>query len=128
MSINGRYPGGYQSEVLAGHALGTGFDLFRSACDHDPAALLPSFRAEVYDIIGGADDVQVVLYDHDRGTFLDEMLEDAHEDLHVERVETYGRFIEYEYGVVLTAPHLAGEFEPLRLPSDRPGVASPNVR
>src|SRR4051812_42101479 len=65
----------------------------RSDCD-DLAAAGAAFGAEVDDVVGGFDDVEVVFDDDDGVAGVDELLEDVEELVDVGEVEAGGRFVE----------------------------------
>lgn len=56
------------AKETTGVAVGGGHDLFGGAGGDDFAAPVATFGAEVYDMVGTVDDVQMVFYDHDRVT------------------------------------------------------------
>jgi hypothetical protein len=108
---------------VAGDALGFGGNLFRGAGGDDPAASGAAAGAEVDDVVGVGDDVEVVLDDDDRGAFRSEPVDDVEEHAGVEGVQADVGFVEDEEGVGLAAPQLGGELESLCLAAgERGGV------
>lgn len=105
------------SDVFSRDAGRVSFDLFRRAGRNYRPALLPSARPHVDDIIGVPDDVEVMLYHyHSRPGFY-QGLEDTHEHLHIQRMESDGRLVEHEDGVSLPFPEFAGKLQALGFPS-----------
>jgi hypothetical protein len=86
------------TQGLTGVALGGCGDFFWRAVGYDFSAFFTALRPEVYDPVGGFDDVQVVLDDEDGMAGGDEPLEDAEEDSHVVEMQAGGRLIKYEQG------------------------------
>ena len=88
--------------------------LRRSGGDYAPARVTAA-RPHVYHVVGVRYHVEVVLdYDDSRAVF-DQAAQHAGQHAHVERVQPYSRLVEDEDRVVLRAPHLGRELEPLRL-------------
>ena len=58
----------------------------------------PSFRSEVYDVVGTLDDFQIVLYDDDRMPTFDEGIEGGQQFPDVVEVQSRGRLVKDEYG------------------------------
>ena len=108
-------------QVSPGDALRAGADLFGCAAGDDPAALVAAARAHIHDIVGAADEVEVVLDHEDGRAAVDEALKDGQQRLHVERVQADGGLVEDEDSVALAASHFAGELEPLRLAAGETG-------
>ena len=93
--------------------------LGRSAGDDAPAGVSAA-RSHVDDIIGVADDVEVVL-DHDhRRAACQKRLEHAEQHPHVERMQPDGRLVEHKHGIVLRPSDLACQLEALRLAAGQP--------
>ena len=57
--------------------------MFGSPLGHDPASGVPAFRSQVDDVIGGLDDIEVVLDDDNGVPGVDELLEASEKDRHV---------------------------------------------
>ena len=87
--------------------------LLRSTGYDYSSSVFSSSRSHVYDIVGVADYIQIVFYDNDCRPVVDETLEYLQKGLDIRRMEPYGRLVEHEYRILLPAPHLAGELEPL---------------
>ena len=66
-------------------------------------------RPHVDDVVGVADDVQVMLNDDHRRAVLDERLKHAQKRAHVQRMQPDGRLVEDEHRIVLRPSHLAGQ-------------------
>ena len=70
-------------------------------------ARIATARPHVDHIIGIADKVEIVL-DHDnRCTLGDEAVKHVQQHLNIERMQADRGLVEYEYGIVLHAAHLA---------------------
>src|SRR4051794_15297088 len=69
-------------------------DLLRLSGGDDPSALLAALRAEVDDVVGGLDHVQVVLDHHDAVALLDETVEHLEQALDVGEVQSRRRLVE----------------------------------
>src|SRR5689334_21263438 len=89
-------------EKLAGVGLFAGGDLFGGAGGDDMAAGVAAFGAEVDDMVGGFDDVKVVLDDKDGVAGVDEAVQAFEEALDVGEVETRGGLVEDVEGVLGT--------------------------
>ena len=81
-------------EELAGVGAGDGGDLFGGAMGDDVAAALAAFGAEVEDVVGVADDVEVVLDDDDGVAEVGEAVQDFEELADVVEVEAGGGLVE----------------------------------
>ena len=75
---------------MAGRA---GCDLFRGAGNHDVAALVAAFGAQVDDAVCHLDDVEVVLDHQHRVAVLDELLQDLEQLAHVVEVQARGGLV-----------------------------------
>ena len=91
--------------MASGVAGGVEGDLLGGAGGDEAAAGGAAFGAEVEDPVGAEHDVEVVFDDDDGVAVVDEVVEDAHEDVDVGGVEAGGGFVEDEKAA------LAGEFE-----------------
>ena len=101
-------------EELAGVGGGDGGDLFGRAVGDDPAAALAAFGAEVEDVVGVADDVEVVLDDDDGVAEVGEAVEDFEQLAHVVEVEAGGGLVEEVEGAAgLALGEFAGELHAL---------------
>ena len=69
-------------------------DVFRGTGHDEVAALVAALGAEVDDPVGGLDDVEVVLDDHDRVSLVHQLVEHLKQPLHVLEVEARGRLVE----------------------------------
>ena len=89
-------------------------NLFGGSGRHDPAAAVPSFRAQVDDPVCGFDHIHVVLYHQDGVAFVYQTLKGLKQRGDVFEVQTRGRFVEDEQspgaGIVFEVP---GELEAL---------------
>ncbi|MQM38925.1 hypothetical protein KBTX_02946 [wastewater metagenome] len=105
----------------AGVAVRGGHDRGRRAVGDKLAAAVPAFGAEVDDPVGAADDVEVVLDDHQRVASLDQPLEGAQEHRDVVEVQPGGGLVEEEQQPLAAAAaaavlrQVAGELEALGL-------------
>ena len=79
------------------------------ASGHDTHAGLTAAGAHVDEKVRVADDVEVVLDDHDRCAVVQKRLEDAEQHANIQRMQADRRFIEDEDRVGLRAADLAGE-------------------
>ena len=79
---------------MAGVGGGVGGDFFGGAGGDDLAAGVAAFGAEVDDVVGGLDDVEIVLDDEQGAAAFDELAEGGEEFLHVVEVEAGGGFVE----------------------------------
>ena len=68
-------------------------DLLRRSRGDDLAAAVAAFGAEVDDPVGGFDDFEVVLDDHDRVAGVDQLVQHFQELCHVVEVQAGGGFI-----------------------------------
>ena len=104
-------------------------DIFRGARRDDAAAVRAAAGAHVDEVIGRSEQVQVVVDDDDRGPGLQQLVEDAGQRGHVERVQAGGRLIEDVQRAALAAAQPGGDPEPLRLAAGqrRRGLAEPQV-
>ena len=86
-------------EVARRVALSFAFDSFRSAFGDDLSATATAFRAQVDDVIGDFDHVEVVLDDDNSVAFVDELVQDLDQVLDVFEMQTGSGFIEDIEGV-----------------------------
>ena len=69
-------------------------DLFgRSLRDHGAAAVA-ALRPHIYDVIGGLDDIQIMLYDHHRVAALRQLVQDIHKLVYVRKVQSRSRLVQ----------------------------------
>jgi len=68
-------------------------DIFRLALNHDFASLLSSLQAQINDIIGAFDHIQVVLDDDNRVALIDQFLKATEEYGDIIGMKTYGGFV-----------------------------------
>ncbi len=94
---------------------------------HDGAAVLPRARADVHDVVGGADGLLVVLDHDDRVAQVAQTLEGPDEPLVVPLVQADGGLVQHVEDADETAPDLAGQPDPLRLAA-RKGAGRPGQR
>src|SRR5256885_4405922 len=117
-------------EVLAGVRPAVAHDLFRSAGGDDFAALIPAFRAEVDDVIGGLEYVEVVLDDDHGVAGVDQAMQDVQQPLDIGEVQAGGRLIEDIEGLPrITPAEFFGELDPLGLATRELGrrLSEPDV-
>ena len=81
-------------EVFAGDGVGIVAHLVDCACGEQSAAELAGAGAEIEEVVGGADDVGVVLDDEDGVAEIAELFHDADELGGVARVQADGGFVE----------------------------------
>lgn len=91
------------------------FYIFGGSRRHYPPSVAASAGPHVYYVVGVADYVQIVFYDHYRRPVFDEPLEYPEQRPDIERVETDSGLVEYEYGIRLRLAHFARELQSLRL-------------
>jgi hypothetical protein len=93
----------YFIEELARDRFFYASNLFRGAgCDDSASAGTP-FRAEVNDMVGAFNDIQVVFYNHYGVPHIDQSQENIQQFLDIRRVETYGRLIKDIEGVAVAS-------------------------
>ena len=66
------------------------------AARHDVSASVSALRAEVDDVVGTLDDVEIVLNDHDGMSAFDECAEHVDEAADIVVVQAGGRLVEYK--------------------------------
>lgn len=94
-------------------------ELGHGSCELDFAALVAAFGADVDDVVGSGDDVEVVFDDDDGASVVDHLVEQAQQLIGVLGVQPCGGFVEDdEIGV---SNKFAGEFEPLALTAGEGG-------
>jgi len=71
------------------------------ASDHYLSPSIAAFRAEVNDVVGLPDDLQIMLHDHHRIALIHQRLQDMQEFLDVRQVQPGGGFIEEVQGARL---------------------------
>ena len=85
------------SEKRRGGGVGAG-DVLGGACGDDPAAVRAGLGADLEDPVGGFEDVEVVLDDHDAVAAVHDALEHLKESFHVMAVQAGGGLVEQEQG------------------------------
>ena len=80
---------------------------FRGAFHNNFSTARTAFRSEIDDVVGGLDDVRVVLDHQHRIAQFDESVQDVEQTLDVGEVEAGGGLVEQIEGSARTAP---GEF------------------
>src|SRR5712691_1097921 len=91
-------------------------DLLRRSRGDDPPALRPAFRTEVYDPVGGLNDVEVVLDDQNRCPAVNQLAERGEELLNVVEVKTGCGFVEdIQDTLVCLRGEMRGKLQALRL-------------
>src|SRR5262245_50108050 len=89
---------------------------------HDLAALLAALGAEVDHVVGGLDDVEMMLDHEHAGPAVHESVEDAEQPLHVVQMQARGRLVEdVEHVAAGSGGQLGGDLQALRLPSRQGG-------
>src|SRR4029077_13703158 len=102
-------------EVLAGVGPPVADDLLRRTGGDDFATLVPAFRPEVDDVIGGFQHVEVVLDDDHGVAGIDEAMEHVEQALDVGEVQARGRLVEDIEGLPgVTPAELFRQLDPLR--------------
>ena len=105
---------GSGGEEVAGVGGGDGGDLLGGAVGDDAAAAFAAFGAHVEEVVGVADDVEVVLDDDDGVAEVGEAVEDFEELADVVEVEAGGGLVEEVEGAAgLALGELAGELHAL---------------
>lgn len=98
----------------------------RRACSDDPPSLVPPFRPEVDEVVGGFYDVNVVLDDNDAVAHIDETVDHIEQPLYVHKVESRRRLVEEVDGIARSLfPELLGKPQPLRLAAREGGRRLP---
>src|ERR1700729_6725 len=114
--------GQQRAEVLAGVAGFDGGDVFGGAGGDDVAAAGAAVGAEVDDVVGGLDDVEVVLDDDDGVAAVDEPAQDAQEFADVFEVQPGGGLVQDVDGPAGGAAlQFGGELDPLRFAAGQGG-------
>ena len=108
-------------QILTGDAVGVQLNFLRRAGGDDPAAGLTAAGAHVDEKVRVADDVEVVLDDHDRCAVVQKRLEDAEQHANIQRMQADGRLVKDKHCVMLGLAHLAGQFQPLRFSAGKAG-------
>src|SRR5580700_4080764 len=129
-----RYPEGSDAEdlaeVLAGVAAFDGGYLFGGAGGDDVAAAGAAVGAEVDDVVGGLDDVEVVLDDDDGVAAVDEPAQHAEEFADVFEVQPGGGLVQHVDGPAGGAAlQFGGQLDALRLAAGqgRGGLAQADI-
>ncbi len=122
-----------QAQVLgqprAGHAARVPRDVLGRPGGEDVTAVRAAARAHVDEVVGGGEQVQVVIDDDDRGAGFQQPVEHAGQGGHVERVQAGGRLVEDVQHAALAAAQPGGDPQPLRLAAGqrRRRLAQPQV-
>ena len=101
-------------KVFAGDGVGVCGDLGDGACGEQLAAELAGAGTEVEEVVGGADDVGVVLDDEDGVAEVAQVLHDADELGGVAGVQADGGFVEDVEGADEPGAERGGELDALR--------------
>src|SRR6266516_1509819 len=127
-------PGGLrQAQVLGqprpGHAARGARNVLRRPRRNDVPAVRAAARAHVDQVVGGGEQVQVVVDDDDRGPGLQQPVEHTGQGGHVERVQAGRRLVEDVQRAALAAAQPGGDPQPLRLAAGQGwgGLAEPQV-
>ena len=105
-------------QELPGVGLAIAGDLFRCSRGDDLSALLPAFRPEIDQPIGGLDYVEIVLNDEKRGAGIEQFAESGEQLGDVVKVEARGGLVEdVENAAVFRACKVRRQFQTLRLAS-----------
>src|SRR5436305_15276816 len=103
-------------EEAPGVGGGRAHDLFGRAGGDELAAEVAAFGAEVYDVVGGLDDIEVVLDDEQRAASFNERAEGREQFVDVVEVEARGRLVEdVERARARALREIRGELDALRL-------------
>ena len=81
----------------------------------DVATVWAATGSHVDEVVGGGEQVQVVVDDDDRGPGVKQPVEHADQRGHVERVQAGGRLVEDVQRAALAAAQPGGDPQPLRL-------------
>ena len=81
----------------------------------DVPAVGAAAGTHVNEVVGGVEQIQVVVDDDDGGAGVDEPVEDADQGGHVERVQAGGRLVEDVQHAVLAGAQPRGDAQSLRL-------------
>jgi hypothetical protein len=106
---------------VAARGVGGG-DVGGGACVDHFAAVAARFGADVDEVVGGADDFLVVLYDDDGVAQVTQLLQDVDEELRVARVQADAGFVEDVHGAHQGAAQRGGQVDALAFAA-REGVA-----
>ena len=91
-------------------------DLLRRAGGDDRAAGIAAFRAEIDDVVGGLDDVEIVLDDEQRVAGFEQLLERRQQLRDVVEVQARRRLVEdVEQPLAAVRRKVRGDLDPLRL-------------
>lgn len=118
------------SQVGSGAAAGCGGDLVARAVGDDPAALLTAAGPQIDDVVGGQDDVEVVLDDHDGGAAVRQGAELPHQHLGIGGMQPRGGLVEQVQSAPLAgALEFGGQLDALGLAARQlgGGLAEPHV-
>src|SRR5690348_48810 len=88
-------------------------DVFGGACREDAPAVWAAARSHVDEVVGGGEQVEVVVDDDDRGPGVQQPVEHAGQGGHVERVQAGGRLVEDVERSALAAAQAGGDPQPL---------------
>ncbi len=109
-------------EILAGDGVGVGLDFGDGARGQQRAAELARAGAEVEQVVGGADDVGVVLDDEDGVAEVAEVVHDADELGGVARVQADGGLVQHVERADQARTERRGELNALRFAAARGGA------
>ena len=102
--------------------------MFGRAAGEELSALFTSLGAHVDDIVGGLDDVEVVLDDDDRVALVNQAVEHGKEDAYVFEMQPRGRLVEDVECASRVAPRqFGGELDALALASGEGGRRLPEA-
>ena len=127
--MSGRARGQVRGQPGPGDAGRGPGDVPRRALGDDMAAVRSPARAHVDEIVGHAEQVEVVVDDDDGGPGVQQPVENADERAHVKRVQPGRRLVEHVEHTALAAAQSRGDAQPLRLAAGqrRRGLAEPQV-
>ncbi len=120
-AARGHGDGNLAGEISAGERVGIGLDLGQDAFGEELAAELAGAGAEVEQMIGGAEDVGVVLDDEDGVAQIAQLFEDADEACGVAGVQADGWLVEDIERADQTRAERGGELNALRLAAGERG-------
>ena len=111
-------------QVAAGGGVGRGLQVGHAALRHQAAAAHAGARADVDQVLGGADGVFVVFDHHQRVAVVAELLQRAQQDAVVARVKADGGFVEHVAHALQVAAQLRGQADALRFAARQGGRAA----
>jgi len=90
--------------------------LFRGAGGNDLAAAIATFRADVDDVVGGFDHIQIVFDHHHRIALIDQFVQHFQQLAHILEMQARSRLVEdVERAAGGAFAEFFGQFDPLRL-------------